>query len=370
MSGSIFPNPPSALFPIADPPSSLPHPGMPGADFESLAPWKIGEGLKERPGELILVVEDNTVLCHGIQLLLEAEGFRVLTAGNGLEALEQMQIATPDLILCDIAMPKMDGYELFEAVRDRPEWVPIPFIFLTARGGREDIFNGKKLGADDYLVKPVNAQDVVTTIRSRLARSHQLLYAQLQQAYESSLVMLSNAIELRDAYTRGHVQRVRDYSIALAQAMGFNQAQMVFLKLGSILHDIGKIYIPESILKKPGSLDDAEWEEMKRHPVLGAELINNIPYLAPAMPMIRHHHERWDGRGYPDGLQGADIPQGARIIAVADSLDAMTTARPYQERCTPEQALEEIEKGSGSQYDPQVVQALRAAWNEILAVRD
>ncbi len=316
-------------------------------------------------GETILIVEDNDVLRQGLEALLQAEGYAVLTAAQGHEALQQMQAVAPDLILSDISMPEMDGYTFFEHVRSRPDWVSIPFIFLTARRGREDIFAGKKLGAEDYLVKPVTRQELTTTIRSRLERSHQLLLAQLQQAYSSTLVMLANAIELRDQYTRGHVERVRDHAQILGRQMGLSASQMEQLHYGSILHDIGKIHIPESVLKKPGPLSDAEWADMKKHPLIGAEMVKDIPYLAPAIPVIRSHHERWDGTGYPDGLVGEDIPLVARIVTVADSLDAMSTARPYQQALTPDQAYEEILRNSGTLYDPAVVRAFQRSWDEI-----
>jgi putative two-component system response regulator len=318
--------------------------------------------------ETILIVEDNDITRQGLQIILEAGGFKVLTATQGREALKRMEMNAPDLVLADISMPEMDGYALFKEVRSRPEWITIPFIFLTARGGREDIFNGKKLGVEDYLVKPVDRKELLTTIRSRLARSQQLLLAQLQQAYQASLIMFANAIELRDQYTRGHVERVVDYSQALARQMGWNSSQTNSLRFGSILHDIGKIYIRESILRKPGPLDESEWAEMKRHPVVGAELIKNIPYLAIAIPVVRHHHERWDGKGYPDGLAGEKIPMTARIVMVADALDAMTTSRAYQRKSTPEEAYEEILRCAGTAYDPDVVEALKGCWDEIRVI--
>jgi putative two-component system response regulator len=316
-------------------------------------------------GAKILVVEDNDILRQGMQLLLEADGFVVLSANNGLSALEQVRKNVPDLILSDISMPEMDGFRFFEAVRSCPEWVTIPFVFLTARGGRDDIFEGKRLGAEDYLIKPINRQELLATIRSRLARSQELLFAQLQQAYEASLIMLSNAIELRDRYTRGHVERVMYLSLSIGRQMGMSTSQLTFLQFGSILHDIGKIYIGSKVLSKPGPLDADEWEEMKRHPIVGADLVKNIPFLAPTIPVIRFHHERWDGTGYPDALSGDSIPLGARIVAVADSLDAMTTVRVYKGAIAPDAAFRELQEGSGSRYDPDVIRATSACWNTI-----
>ncbi len=316
-------------------------------------------------GETILIVEDNDVLRQGLEALLQAEGYIVLTAAQGNEALQQMRSVAPDLILSDISMPEMDGYAFFEQVRLRPDWVSIPFIFLTARRGREDIFAGKKLGAEDYLVKPVTRQELTTTIRSRLERSHQLLLAQLQQAYSSTLIMLANAIELRDQYTRGHVERVRNHAQLLGAQIGLTPSQMEQIFYGSLLHDIGKIHIPESVLKKTGPLSEDEWIEMKKHPVIGEEMVKDIPYLKPSIPVIRSHHERWDGKGYPDGLAGEEIPLVARIVTIADSLDAMCSTRPYQAALSADQAYEEILRGSGTKYDPNIVRSFQLIWNEI-----
>ncbi|MCI0519637.1 MAG: response regulator [Chloroflexi bacterium] len=318
--------------------------------------------------EIILIVEDNDVLRKGLVSLLAAEGYKVIEAANGLEALEKMKQATPDLILSDIAMPEMDGYALFEEVRRHAEWVTIPFIILTARRGREDIFTGKKTGAEDYLVKPVSRQELIATVRARLERTQQLLLAQLQQAYESSLIMLANAIELRDRYTRGHVERVRSHAVKIAEQLGWTDGHQTQLEYGSILHDIGKIRILENVLSKPGPLDDMEWSEMRKHPEAGVEMIANISYLNPALPVIRHHHERWDGRGYPDGLSGEAIPLAARIVAVADALDAMTISRSYRKALNPEQAYNEISQCAGTHFDPAIVRAFQRAWPGIRAM--
>jgi putative two-component system response regulator len=313
----------------------------------------------------ILIVEDHDILRDGLQILLEAEGFRVLSAGHGLKALEHMETVTPDLILSDISMPEMDGFDFYNMVRSRAEWVTIPFIFLTARGERDDVFASKKLGVEDYLIKPVDRQELVTTIRSRLDRSQQLMLAQLEQAYQASLIMLANAIELRDQYTRGHVERVMQFCIQIARKLDWAPTQLKPLQFGAILHDIGKIYIKEDILSKAGPLNGEEWQEMQQHTLVGSELLQTIPYLTQAIPVIRHHHERWDGKGYPDGLAGEEIPMGARIVAVADSFDAMTSARVYQKAASYEWALKEIRDGSGAKYDPAVVEAFLAAWDDI-----
>lgn len=313
-------------------------------------------------GETILLVEDSDVLRQGLRSLLEQENYVVVTGGNGIEALEQLQSVTPDLILADILMPEMDGYALFEAIRSHPDWISIPFIFLTARRERKHILAGKRLGADDYLLKPISPDDLLTAIRSRLGRSQQLLLAQIQESYETTLIMLANAIEVRDPYTRGHVERVMNYAQTIAEYLGWSSTEINNLRFGSILHDIGKIHISEEILCKESTLSEEEWVEMRKHPEMGAELIKDIHYLQPASPVILYHHERWDGSGYPYGLRGEKIPVVARIIAIADSFDAMTTKRPYREELLPEQAFREIISGQGKQYDPLIVEAFQQVW--------
>ena len=312
--------------------------------------------------ETILLVEDSDVLRQGLKTLLEQEDFTVITGGNGKEALDEMEVMTPDLILADILMPEMDGYELFEAVRSKPEWISIPFIFLTARRERKHILAGKRLGAEDYLLKPISPVDLLTAIRSRLGRSHQLLLAQLQESYEASLIMLANAIEVRDPYTRGHVERVMNYAQTIAEYLGWTEIEINNLRFGSILHDIGKINIAENILRKEGPLSNEEWAEMRKHPEMGVELVKGIHYLVPAVPVILYHHERWNGSGYPYGLKEEKIPVSARMVAIADSFDAMTTERPYRKELTPEQAFNEVISGSGIQYDPLMVEAFQHAW--------
>ncbi len=314
------------------------------------------------PQQTILVVEDNAMLRQALQDMLTLDGFKVSIAAHGVEALKQMHQVQPDLILSDVAMPVMDGFEFFEAVRSKDEWVSIPFLFLTARSEQEDVLKGKNLGAEDYLVKPVNRMELLTTVRSRLVRSQQLRLAQVKESYESSLIMLANAIDLRDRYTRGHVERVTAYSLSLASALEWSQNGMEHLRFGAILHDIGKIHIRESTLRKTGPLTPEEWEEMRQHPIIGAEMIKDIPFLAPAVPGVRYHHEHWDGSGYPYELKGEQIPMIARIITVADTFDAITTNRTYRAGQELTAAYEEITMWSGVHFDPNIVTAFERTW--------
>jgi putative two-component system response regulator len=317
--------------------------------------------------ETLLIVEDNHELRNGLKEILTFEGYTVLAASNGIEALEQMRSISPDLIVSDVTMPGMDGFEFFEAVRSRPEGVSIPFIFLSARGDREDVMRGKNLGAEDYLVKPLTRAELLSAIQARLTRFRQIQIAQLEQSYQTSLMVLANAIEGRDRYTFGHVERVTEYAVVLASRLGWQGKRVEHLRYGAILHDVGKIFVDESILKKVKPLTDSEWAEIHEHPLRGAELLKDIHYLTPAIPIVRHHHERWNGKGYPSRLAGEAIPFEARIVTVADAFDAMTTTRSYHPAWPLEHAYGEIQRGSGTIYDPTVVSAFLKCWsaNEI-----
>jgi putative two-component system response regulator len=318
--------------------------------------------MRENQGTTLLIVEDNHDLRNGLKEILAFEGYHVIVAANGRQALEQMDQTLPDLIISDITMPQMDGYDFFDAVRQRPEGVTIPFIFLTAHGDRSEVMHGKTVGAEDYLVKPMSRNELLSAVQSKLARFRQLQLAQLGQSYEASLTALANGIEVRDSYTRGHVDRVTAYSLAIAARLGWQGKRLDDLRFGAILHDIGKIHVNENILRKAEPLTQGERDEIKKHPVWGAEMVKDIPYLAPTIPVIRHHHERWDGNGYPDGLAGSDIPLDARIVAVADTLDAITTTRPYHRAWPLEKAFQEIIASSSTQFDPRIVSAFQETW--------
>jgi putative two-component system response regulator len=313
--------------------------------------------------ELILIVEDVDLLRDGLREILVVEGFRVATARNGKDALERMNQQAPALIISDITMPVMDGYDFYSAVRARPDWVAIPFIFLTARTDSSDFLTSRNLGVDDYLTKPISRDELVTTVRSRLSRFNQAQMGRVQQAYLDSLVALANAIESRSFGAAGHVERLTTMVMVLAGELGWSAKRLKDLRFAAILHDIGKIHIPAALLFKAGPLTPEEWNVVRRHPVTGAEMLKDVAYLVDCIPFVRHHHERWDGCGYPDGLAGSAIPDGARMLAIADSLDAMTASRPYAQAMSIEAACTEIERLAGQNYDPDMapvfVQACR-----------
>lgn len=314
----------------------------------------------------MLVVEDDAAMLVAFRDILEGEGYSVSTAANGQEALSVLERIQPDLILSDISMPYMDGIKLLDAVRERPNGGAIPFIFITARGTREDVFAAKAKGVDDYITKPVTRHELVAAVEARLQRTDELMLIQLKIVLRA----LANAIESRDPYTLNHVEAVNAYAQAIAVELGWEKEELETLEFAAILHDIGKIGVPEKVLTKTGPLNPDEWDDMRRHPIYGAHMIRGTPYLEDAIPVILHHHERWDGKGYPDGLVGDQIPTGARLLAVADTFHAMTSDRPYRAAIPAEKTFEEILAQSGRQFDPRMVEAFQRCWKrgEILRI--
>ena len=306
----------------------------------------------------LLIVEDDPAMLIALRDILQGAGYLVQTAANGADALDHLSNSRPALILSDIAMPVMDGFELLEAVRKRPSGATIPFIFLTARGTREDIFTGKSLGVDDYIIKPVTSKELLSAVQARLHRADAFTMMAQLMAAKDSLRVLANAIENK----RYHVERVNSYALALANELNWDDKRRDALEFGAILHDIGQVRVPEAILLKAGPLTEEEWVEMRKHPLEGARMIEGISYLAPAIPIVLHHHERWDGGGYPLGLQGEDIPEEARLLSVADTFDAMTSDRPYRKALDKSTAKIEIIKHANEQFDPRMVEAFLACW--------
>jgi putative two-component system response regulator len=303
---------------------------------------------------LILIVEDNAQIRSIIAQSLILEGYDIEQARNGLEGLEKLKNKIPDLILSDINMPRMDGLEFFQAVRDNPQWTTIPFIFLTSHSSPKDIQRGRELGVEDYLTKPIQPDDLVKIISARLFRSAAVEVAQVGNAYLETVKVLANAIEGRDHYTRGHVERVTMYSLWIAKALGWPEQHLRMLEFGARLHDIGKIVIPGHVLNKPGRLTDEEWGMMKKHTIAGAKMLQDIQHLRPTLPYVLYHHERWDGTGYPKGLGKKEIPIQGRILALADVYDALTTSRPYHKPQTHDEVIEIFKSESGRHFDPQL----------------
>jgi len=302
----------------------------------------------------ILVVEDDSTLREGFQEHLTRFGYRVMTAGSAEAALEILGGLAPDLILTDVHMGAMSGIELCARLKGDPRFQLTPVILVTGAADLQARVAGLAAGADDFFAKPFHFAELRTRVAA-LLRVKSLL-DQLERA-EGVITTLGLTIEARDPYTAGHCERLARYAVALGQVLGVDEPTLRAFRLGGYLHDLGKIAVPDRILLKPGPLDPAERERIQTHPVVGADLVQGLRTLDGVRSIIRHHHERWDGSGYPDGLGGEAIPLGARIMAVVDTYDALLTERPYKAALPHEEAvsilLREAEDGM---WDPRVTE--------------
>ena len=269
-----------------------------------------------------------------------------MTASDGEEALEMVGSAQPDLVVMDVMMPKLNGYDVCEQIKRNPATRLTPVVLVTALHERERKIQGINAGADDFLTKPVDPHELKARASSlvRLKR-----YTDDLDSAESVIMSLALVIEARDAYTDGHCQRLAAYATALGSALQLSEDEIAALFRGGYLHDVGKVGIPDELLLKTGRLSDAEYRRIKEHPVIGDRLCGELRSLRQVRPIVRHHHERLDGSGYPDGLKGDDIPLLAQIMGIVDVYDAITTTRPYKAAATAEQAyaelMEEVERG-------------------------
>jgi len=303
----------------------------------------------------ILLVEDDAPLLDVMRYLLEAEGYEICPAVNGKQALDLFVSSQPSLVISDIMMPEMNGYELLEAIRNMPEGITVPFLFLSARTERSDVDQARSLGVDDYLFKPFEAPELINAVRARLDRRRVIELFDTRAAHLQTVIMLANVIETRDPYTAGHLERVRRLALNLAFALNWNTEDIAILEFGAILHDIGKIVVPSQVLKKTGPLTKEEWKLMRQHPEVGAKMLEGVDHLKAAVPYVLNHHEWWNGSGYPAGLKGEKIPREGRLLAIADAFDAMTTNRPYHSSMPAVDALDELARYRGIYFDPDMV---------------
>ena len=262
-----------------------------------------------------------------------------MTASDGEEALEMVQSAQPDLVLMDVMMPKLNGYDVCERIKRNPATRLTPVVLITALHERERKIEGINAGADDFLTKPVDPHELKARASSlvRLKR-----YTDDLDSAESVIMSLALVIEARDAYTDGHCQRLAAYATALGNSLRLSEDEIAALFRGGYLHDVGKVGIPDELLLKTGRLSDAEYLRIKQHPLIGDRLCGELRSLRQVRPIVRHHHERLDGSGYPDGLKGDEIPLLAQIMGIVDVYDAITTTRPYKAAATAEQAFAEL----------------------------
>jgi putative two-component system response regulator len=295
---------------------------------------------------IVLVADDNEASRELLSALLSAEGYQVVCAADGQQALARVDSDSIDLALLDVMMPRPTGFELCQAMKSKPETRLIPIILLTSLNSDADRIHGIMCGADDFLNKPVNKQEL-------LARVHSLLrLKQFTDDLENAETVLSSlalSIEARDPYTGGHCDRLSKYSVALGEKLGLSEELRAALRRGGLVHDIGKLMVPERVLLKPGSLTSEERKTMEQHAIAGEQICAPLRSFPHVLPIIRHHHEKWDGSGYPDGLKGEQIPLTARILQVTDIYDALTTDRPYRKSFPQEKAFaimrEEAKRG-------------------------
>lgn len=309
-----------------------------------------------RAAPLILIVDDLPENRDILTGLLEPEGFALETAKDGQEAVEKALGNPPDLILMDVSMPRLTGFEACRKLKadERTHFVPI--VLVTGLVAREDRIQGIAAGCDDFLTKPVDSEQLLARTRSLLKAK--ALIDDLEQA-ENVLVSLANALDAKDNYTRGHSERVADYAHMLGGSLGLDRVECRNLRRAGLLHDIGKIGTRLDYLQKPGPLTTSEYEEVKKHPVIGWEICAPLRTMNPLLPLIRGHHERLDGKGYPDGLTADRIPLPLRCLTVADVYDALTSDRSYRKAMTAESALEIIRREvSVGMWDVRVVDRL------------
>jgi putative nucleotidyltransferase with HDIG domain len=327
--------------------------------------------------ENILVVDDEEAIREVVSTMLESKGYQCTAVSNGRAAQDQVKRVTPDLVLSDMIMPEMDGIKLLDWLRQYDPEVPV--IMVTAIHDISTALEAIRRGAYDYILKPFEKdqlflgvgralqhrrlvienrkyqRDLEQLVEERTAKLS-VAIAQLEQSYDDTLEALGSALDLKDAETEGHCQRVTAFCISIAKAMPVPGLYLPILARAAFLHDIGKMAIPDGILRKPGPLTDEEKQIMRKHCEIGYNMLIRIPFLRDAAEIVLAHQEFFNGSGYPRGLKGDQIPLGARIFTIADSLDAMISDRPYRKALPLAHARGEIKRCSGTQFDPQVVE--------------
>lgn len=328
----------------------------------------------------ILVIDDHPEIVRLIARLL-APVHDIITASNGEEGLQKIHDERPDLVISDVMMPKMSGFQLVERLREDPETARLPVLLLTARADGHDRVRGLRRGASDYLIKPFLPEELKARVDNLLRHQHYESYmTRLNEELEANKNTLEGrvhglfvdtvrtlvaAIDAKDTYTGGHSERVSFFSVRIAEQLKLPRPMVRTIELGALLHDVGKIGIPDRVLNKPGALTLDEIEIIRQHTIFGGQILEKSPELAELRRFALHHHERWDGTGYPDRLAAVDIPQSVRVVSVADCWDAMVSDRIYRAGMEPQVAAEKVARLGGTQFDPEVVEAMMAVWRQL-----
>ena len=313
----------------------------------------------------MLVVDDGEINRALVEAFLSDLDCRLQSAEDGPSALAAIDKETPDLVLLDVQMPGMDGYEVCRRIKAGPRGRLLPVVMLTALDNANDRVLALEAGADDFMSKPVDRIELVARVRSALRLK--AVYDTLDSA-EQVIFSLAAAVEAKDKYTEKHTHRVAESARHVGMKLGLPERALDALYRGGIIHDIGKIGVPDAILLKPGPLAGDEVRIMRAHTTIGESIVRPLRSGANLLPIIRNHHEHFDGRGYPDGLAGRAIPRLARIVAVCDSYDALVTDRPYRKARTVEDAIATLADGAGTQWDPELVEVLVGELSAITAL--
>ncbi|WP_221795739.1 HD domain-containing phosphohydrolase [Oceanobacter mangrovi] len=319
-------------------------------------------------GSPVLVVDDEPQNLATLRQILSPD-YKLIFARSGEEALQMAARHLPVLVLLDMDMPGMSGLETCRSLRQQPQFAQLPIIFVTSHSSPEDETAAFDAGAVDFITKPVSAPVVRARVRTHLSLVRS---ARLERVSRDAINMLGMAGHFSDSDTGAHIWRMAAFSATLAKAIGWDSERSSLLELAAPMHDTGKIGIPAHILKKPGPLTDDEWEIMRRHPQIGHDILccSDEPVFRLAAEIAICHHERWDGKGYPNSLKGEEIPESARIVAIADVFDALTMDRPYKDAWPLEKTLAVMEEGAGHHFDPHMWEIFKAVLPEILAVKE
>ena len=311
---------------------------MPQFDALSPAPKRDRVADSRLQGSL-LIVEDDPMIGSLLVTQLEREGHDVALATAGEEAMKMFESWQPDMVLSDVQLPGMSGFEVCRHIKSSESTRLIPVVLMTGHDARQHRLEGIVAGADDFLAKPYDVQELKARVQSLLRLKR---YTDDLESAESVILSLAMTVEARDAYTQGHCERLAHYACLLGEAVGCREDQLKALRLGGYLHDVGKIGVPDSVLQKDGPLTSDERDVIKQHPLIGERLCGSLRSLALVRPIVRHHHERLDGQGYPDRLSGDEVPLLAQIVGVVDVYDALTTERPYRAALPEDDAFDEL----------------------------